>query len=317
MRRFNTLEFLRVSEAHLVTHAMLVPAQYRRLMDDPAFGDFDLTSYRMKFCTSAPLPADLKREVLARWPGDLLESYGMTEGGAVSFLPAHERPDKLHTVGKPAVGHVVWLIDHDGRVLPPGATGEVVGHSASIMTGYLNRPEESAAIIWTSPDGRRFVRTGDIGRFDDDGFLTLVDRKKDMINSGGFNVYPSDIEAVLRDIDDVAEAAVVGVPSPRWGENACSVRRLAASRVVVSRGPACLGEQAVVAATAATRDHNHRRVAPQRDRQSSQAGTTQSLGRREPGLKSRDTLNKFADVGRRGKCPPWRHRKHPPCRRGS
>jgi acyl-CoA synthetase (AMP-forming)/AMP-acid ligase II len=195
-----------------------VPVQYQRLMNESAFDDFDLSSYRMKFCTSAPFPAALKREVVARWPGGLLESYGMTEGGAVSFLPAHERPDKLHTVGRPAEGHEMRLIDDDGCELPAGATGEVVGRSAAMMSGYLNRAAESAAIIWTSPDGKRFIRTGDIGRFDDEGFLTLVDRKKDMINSGGFNVYPSDLESELRRHEAVAESAVVGVPSELWGE---------------------------------------------------------------------------------------------------
>jgi len=235
MRRFHALEFLKLSEMHRVTHAMLVPVQYRRLMDEPTFGEFDLSSYRMKFCTSAPFPADLKREVVARWPGGLLESYGLTEGGAVSFLPAHERPDKLHTAGRPAEGHDMRLIDEDGRELPPGATGEIVGHSAAMMTGYLNRSAESAAIVWISPDGKRFIRTGDIGRFDDEGFVTLVDRKKDMINSGGFNVYPSDLESELRRHEAVAEAAVVGVPSQRWGETPVAF-------VVLKDGAAASGE---------------------------------------------------------------------------
>ena len=86
------------------------------------------------------------------------------------------------------------------------------------MTGYHNQPAKTAEAEWRDADGRRFIRTGDIGRFDEDGFLILMDRKKDMIISGGFNVYPSDLEAVLRTHPDVAEAAVVGVPSERWGE---------------------------------------------------------------------------------------------------
>jgi acyl-CoA synthetase (AMP-forming)/AMP-acid ligase II len=93
-----------------------------------------------------------------------------------------------------------------------------VGHSEGIMTGYHNQPQKTAEAEWYHPSGKRFIRTGDIGRFDDDGFLVLMDRKKDMIISGGFNVYPSDLEAVLRGHADVAEAAVVGVPSERWGE---------------------------------------------------------------------------------------------------
>jgi acyl-CoA synthetase (AMP-forming)/AMP-acid ligase II len=102
--------------------------------------------------------------------------------------------------------------------VPRGETGEVVGHSGSMMTGYYRQPAKTAEAEWYDAAGKRFIRTGDLGRFDKDGFLTLLDRKKDMIISGGFNVYPSDLEAVLREHADVAEAAVIGVPSDRWGE---------------------------------------------------------------------------------------------------
>jgi acyl-CoA synthetase (AMP-forming)/AMP-acid ligase II len=94
----------------------------------------------------------------------------------------------------------------------------VVGHSGAMMSGYYRQPEKTAEAEWYSPEGKRFIRTGDMGRFDADGFLTLLDRKKDMIITGGFNVYPSDLEAVLREHPDVAEASVVGVPSEAWGE---------------------------------------------------------------------------------------------------
>jgi acyl-CoA synthetase (AMP-forming)/AMP-acid ligase II len=147
-----------------------------------------------------------------------VEYYGMTEGGGTCVLEAHLHPSKVHTVGKPAPGHDIRLIDEQGKVLPPGATGEIVGHSEGIMTGYHNQPGKTAEAEWRDEQGRRFIRTGDIGRFDEDGFLVLMDRKKDMIISGGFNVYPSDLEAVLRAHGDIAEAAVVGVPSERWGE---------------------------------------------------------------------------------------------------
>jgi acyl-CoA synthetase (AMP-forming)/AMP-acid ligase II len=142
----------------------------------------------------------------------------MTEGGGTCILPAHEFPDKLHTVGRPAAGHDIRLIDDAGREVGLGAAGEVVGHSPGMMIGYHKRPDLTAEAEWFDPSGRRFIRTGDVGRFDADGFLTLLDRKKDMIISGGFNIYPSDLEAVLRGHAAVAEAAVVGVPSRRWGE---------------------------------------------------------------------------------------------------
>jgi len=218
MDKFDVDRYLALAEQHRATHAMLVPVQYQRLMASPHFGAHDLTSFRMKFCTSAPFAAALKADVLARWPGGLVEFYGMTEGGGTCILAAHEHPDKLHTVGKPVEGHDSRLIDESGRELPQGETGEVVGHSAGMMAGYHGQPERTAEAEWFDGSGKRFIRTGDIGRFDDDGFLTLVDRRKDMIISGGFNLYPSDLEAVLREHPAVADAAVAGVASERWGE---------------------------------------------------------------------------------------------------
>lgn len=218
MAKFDARGFLELSQRHRVTHAMLVPVQYQRLLASPDFDRFDLSSYAMKFCTSAPFSAKLKRDVLDRWPGGLTEYFGMTEGGGSCALLAHEHPDKLHTVGQPIPGHDIRVIDEDGQELPPGTVGEIVGHSAAIMIGYHNQPEKTAEAEWFSPDGRRFIRTGDIGRFDEDGFLIIMDRKKDMIISGGFNIYPSDLEGVARQHPDVQDVAVVGVPSEQWGE---------------------------------------------------------------------------------------------------
>jgi acyl-CoA synthetase (AMP-forming)/AMP-acid ligase II len=143
----------------------------------------------------------------------------MTEGGGTCVLQAHKHPDKLHTVGRAAPGHDVRLIDDQGREVALGELGEVVGASpAAMMTGYHNQPGKTSDAEWFDATGKRFIRTGDIGRFDDDGFLTLVDRKKDMIISGGFNIYPSDLEAVLTQHPAIAEASVIGVPSKEWGE---------------------------------------------------------------------------------------------------
>ena len=217
--RFDPSAYLALAQEVRATHAMLVPVQYQRLMAVPEFGRFDLSSFRMKFCTSAPFSAALKADVLARWPGGLVEYYGMTEGGGTCILEAHNFPAKLHTVGQPAEGHDIRLIDEDGRELPAGAIGEVVGRSGAMMTGYHQQEARTREAEWYDPEGNRFIRTGDVGRFDEDGFLTLMDRRKDMIISGGFNVYPSDLEAVLRKHPAVAEAAVVGVPSESWGES--------------------------------------------------------------------------------------------------
>lgn len=218
MAKFDTAQWLTLVEAHRVTHAMLVPVQYRRLLADPGFDAADLSSLQMKFCTSAPFAADLKAEVLRRMPGGLIEFFGMTEGGVGFMLIAHEHPDKLHTVGQPQPGHEVRIIDEEGNDVPPGTPGEIVGRSPATMNGYRNRPDLTAKAYWIDPDGKEWLRTGDIGRLDADGFLTLMDRAKDMIISGGFNIYPSDLEAVLVSLPGVKEAAVVGVPSEAWGE---------------------------------------------------------------------------------------------------
>jgi acyl-CoA synthetase (AMP-forming)/AMP-acid ligase II len=219
MAKFDAAQFLALSQRHRVTHAMLVPVQYQRVLDAPQFAASDLSSYRMKFCTSAPFSAALKRRVLDRWPGGLVEYFGMTEGGGTCVLAAHLFPDKLHTVGQPAPLHDIRLIDDQGREVAQGELGEVVGWSPlAVMTGYHRQPAKTAEAEWFDAEGKRFIRTGDVGRFDSDGFLMLLDRKKDMIISGGFNIYPTDLEAVLLQHPAVREVAVVGVSSAQWGE---------------------------------------------------------------------------------------------------
>ena len=216
--KFDAAAYLALAERSRATHTMLVPVQYQRIMSLPDFGKYDLSSFQMKFCTSAPFLAPLKADILARWPGGLVEFFGMTEGGGSCILECHNFPDKLHTVGKPVAGHDMRVIDEDGRELPAGEVGEVVGHSGSMMTAYHHLPDKTREAEWYDQQGRRYIRTGDVGRFDAEGFLTLMDRRKDMVISGGFNIYPSDLEAVLRGHPQVADAAVVGVPSREWGE---------------------------------------------------------------------------------------------------
>lgn len=218
MPKFDARGYCKIAERERVTHTILVPVQYRRLMDLPGFDDSDLSAFRYKACTSAPFSAELKAEILRRWPGRLVEFYGMTEGGASCILQADQRPDKLHTVGQPGEGHEIKLLDEDGNEVPQGEIGEVVGRSPAMMTGYHGLPEKTAEAEWYDADGRRFIRHGDLARFDDEHFLVLVGRAKDMIISGGFNIYPSDLEAELLAQPQVADAAVVGTPSEAWGE---------------------------------------------------------------------------------------------------
>jgi acyl-CoA synthetase (AMP-forming)/AMP-acid ligase II len=165
------------------------------------------------------MPAQTKAEILARWPaGGFSELYGMTEGGVGTTLRAHENPGKLDTVGVVNPGVEMLVIDEAGKVLPKGSVGELVGWSPSMMSGYHGREKETAEASWFDAGGRRFQRSGDIGWFDTEGFLHLLDRKKDVIISGGFNVYAIDLENILMQHPDVAEAAVIAAPSREWGE---------------------------------------------------------------------------------------------------
>lgn len=218
MAKFDARAYLEIVEREKITHTMLVPVQYKRIMDVPDFDAFDLSSMRMKFSTSAPLRADVKADVLKRFPGKLIEYYGLTEGGGVTVLVADEHPDKLHTVGKPAPNTDIRLIDAEGNEVPPGEVGEICGRGPAMMAGYFGRDDLTRDYIWTSPEGGIYFRSGDMGSFDSDGFLVLSDRKKDMIISGGLNIYANDLELVLLADPDVTDAAVIGVPSEQWGE---------------------------------------------------------------------------------------------------
>jgi long-chain acyl-CoA synthetase len=230
MGKFSPGAYLALAQDCRATHTVLVPVQYLRLLAEEDFDRYDLESFQMKFSTGAPFPPDLKECVLKRWPGGLIEIYGLTEGGGSCMLEAHRYPNKLHTVGAPLPRNDIRLIDAADREVPPGESGEIVGHSPAMMNGYLNQPLMTQEAEWRDSAGKRFIRSGDIGRIDADGFLVLLDRKKDLIISGGFNVYPSDLESVLRQHPDVEEAAVVGLASTRWGETpaACVVLKRSA-----------------------------------------------------------------------------------------
>ena len=225
--KFDTLRWLENAQHDRTTITMLVPVQYQRLMDEPRFAEFDLSSLQLIYCTSAPFSADLKREVLARMPGALLEIYSMTEGGVVCLLEAHKFPDKLHTVGRPAPGSELRVLDDDERPLAEGQAGNLIGRSQTMMSGYKDRPEQTAQAFWRDPEtGEMWQRMGDIGRIDEDGFVELVGRAKDMIISGGFNIYPVDLENALLEEGEVLEAAVIGMPSRKWGETPVGFVRL-------------------------------------------------------------------------------------------
>jgi len=218
MGKFDCARWLDHAQRDRTTLTMLVPVQYQRLMDHPGFDDHDLSSLKLKYCTSAPFSAELKTEVLDRMPGGLVEIYSMTEGGVVCLLQAHEFPGKLHTVGRPVPGSEMKVLDDEDNEVPPGTAGNLIGRSPTMMTGYKNRPDKTNEAQYVDDHGGVWMRMGDIGRVDGEGFVELVGRAKDIIISGGFNIYPSDLEVELEKEADVVEAAVVGLPSKAWGE---------------------------------------------------------------------------------------------------
>jgi acyl-CoA synthetase (AMP-forming)/AMP-acid ligase II len=226
MPKFDAETYLCVAEAVRATHTMLVPVQYQRIVAHPRFDDADLSTFVLKQCTGAPLPVEVKQALITRWPGRFLEVYGLTEGGCTVILDATAHPDKLATVGRPAPGTDIRLIDERGNELPKGKTGEtgeIVGRSGLMMTGYYGRPESTEALLWRDREGNVFFRSGDLGAFDQDGFLRIVGRKKDVVISGGFNIYASDLESELLRHPAVREAAVIGIPSEAWGETPWAV----------------------------------------------------------------------------------------------
>jgi long-chain acyl-CoA synthetase len=219
MPRSDVVKFLEIAQRERATHAMLVPVQYQRILAHPDFDKYDLGAFKAKLSTSAPLRATIKADCLQRWPGRLIEIYGLTEGGGSCTLEANLFPDKLHTVGKPGLGSEVVVLDEQGKVLPQGEVGELAGRGQVMMKGYYKQAAKTRDLFWHDEDGRLFFKSGDMGRIDEDGFVVLLDRKKDMIISGGFNVYAADIEVLLLKHPDVIDVAVIGIPSDQWGES--------------------------------------------------------------------------------------------------
>ncbi|HXW10294.1 MAG TPA: class I adenylate-forming enzyme family protein [Steroidobacteraceae bacterium] len=205
-----------------ITHGAFVPVQLQRLMDLEDLARRDFTSLQAIMCCGSPLQPVLKRRARDRLACELIELYGLTEG-IVTTLAPEDFDRKLESVGKPIPGQQLVLVRDDDREVGPGEFGEICGYGRLVMEGYHNRPEATAEATWIDPQGRKWLRTGDVGRLDDEGFLYVVDRKKDMILSGSQNVYPVDIETVMLGHAAVREVAVVGVPSERWGETPLAV----------------------------------------------------------------------------------------------
>ncbi|MEO8362638.1 MAG: AMP-binding protein [Vicinamibacteria bacterium] len=211
-KQFEPAAYLRALETHAVTHVMMVPSQIVALLDHKDFNETHQPSLQMIGSVGAPLHLEHKQELARRFPNRLYELYGLTEG-FVTILDRDDAPRKTGSVGVPPAFFEMRILDEDGRDVPKGDVGEIAGRGPLMMPGYYKRPDLTAQAI---VDG--WLRTGDMGRVDEDGFLYLVDRKKDLIISGGANVYPRDIEEVIVRHPSVREAAVFGVLDAKWGE---------------------------------------------------------------------------------------------------
>jgi acyl-CoA synthetase (AMP-forming)/AMP-acid ligase II len=209
---------LDVTEQHGVTTTVMVPTMIQMLLDHPGFTPERFASMRVLTYGASPMPTMLLERLLATFPDlDIFQGYGMTENcGLLTCLGPEEHRqggELLRSAGRPVAGSVVSIQDPAGTILPAGEVGEVCARAGNFMREYWNRPEETQAAF-----AGGWYHTGDAGRLDQRGYLYLVDRVKDMIVTGGENVYSSEVENALATHDAVAQVAVIGIPSEQWGE---------------------------------------------------------------------------------------------------
>ena len=211
--RFAPDRALRILAEHRVTVFEGVPTMYVALLGAPDRGSYDVSALRLAVSGGAAMPVEVLRGFEEAFGCQVLEGYGLSETSPVASFNHPDRPRKPGSIGTPVRGVQMRVVDGDGDEVPRGDVGEIVIRGHNVMKGYWRRPEATAQAI---PDG--WFRTGDVGRVDRDGYFEIVDRKKDLIIRGGFNVYPREIEEVLYEHPAVAEAAVIGLPHPALGE---------------------------------------------------------------------------------------------------
>lgn len=209
---FDAEEVIADIEQHRVTHLVMVPAQIIAMLNSEAYRPERLSSVEMLHNVGAPLHLHYKQRINAELPHRYYELYGVTEG-FMTILDRTESESKTRSVGKPAAFNQVQIMNEDGQPCKPNEIGEICGKGPLVMPGYYNRPDLTAAAFYGS-----WLRSGDLGYMDNDGYIYLVDRVKDMIISGGINVYPRDIEEVVIKHPLVTEVAVFGIQDKKWGE---------------------------------------------------------------------------------------------------
>lgn len=221
MPRFDVADLMTLIERHRIHSLTLVPTMMHMILTHPDFSRYDRSSVGQITLGGSPTPRDLLEKVIAAFPSAKLNNgYGMTEMSPMLAALTSEyhvldgpKAGRLHSVGRPVPYLDIRIFDQDDRELPQGEIGEIVARGPTVMKGYLNRPEENAAAMRGG-----WFHTGDVGYFDKDGLLYICGRSKDMIISGGENVYPAEVEDVLSTHPAVSEVAVIGLPSDKWGE---------------------------------------------------------------------------------------------------
>lgn len=207
---------------HRVTSTVLVPTMIDMLLADPAIESFDSSHLKLIIYGGASIDPPLLRRALATFGCGFHQQYGMTETGAQTILRPEDHvvddEQRISSGGRPAVTFEVRVVDEHDEPLPPGEVGEVVCTGPAVMSGYWGLPEATADTLRNG-----WMHTGDLGYFDERGYLHIVDRRNDMIISGGENVYPREVEAVLADLEGLREVAVIGLPHPRWGQQVTGV----------------------------------------------------------------------------------------------
>ena len=206
-------------EQHGVTRFFAVPAALQMLLNHPRCASVDYSRLKHIIYGAAPIPLELLRQCVKRFGAQFSQAYGMTEttGTVVMLVPEDHDPNggpRMRSAGKPVPGAEVKIVDGNGRSLPVGEVGEIVTRSSNNMLGYWQQPEATARTL--TSDG--WVHTGDAGYLDADGYVYIHDRVKDMIISGGENVYPAEVESAIYGHPDLADVAVIGVPDDTWGE---------------------------------------------------------------------------------------------------
>ena len=212
-------EVLRAIERHRATFQFCVPTLWRRLLRELAVESVDVSSVRLCLSSSDTITRETLLGIKEHFGAPVIQLYGLTEACVVThFLKAEHHESRLGSVGRPHPFVDVRIVDEAGRDVRPGEVGQILMRGPTVMAGYWNMPEKTAETIRDD-----WLHSGDLGRVDEDGFLYIMGRGKDMIISGGENIYPAAIERVLREHPDVRDVAVVGLPDPEWSEAVCAV----------------------------------------------------------------------------------------------